>query len=321
MVRAGEAFGHDELACIVQDNSTRTSSLLPSDILSDSTGAWEDPCRPSLGFTSGLSGDELYKRAHARALIRKSIKKLQDRHGVKGGAPDAGVYTDPPTGADGKAIAAHYARMTPSPPKASPRSSGSKRKSSFTGNNDIPNVGLFNPNHYSSPFVWDTSELENTPYGRSSEYLRNSLIKLGSYTDKNIAKKARADVSVENLTLCQDGKSTFVRSTQEIDWAQAADMFEDVVPAEKAKSCTNQHVKHGGSGPAGVGSTITAPICRKRDFIDIGSGSDSNGEEEERTDEMILESHQKVLVKIKEKIDKMISIRSQSQDRTRHRSR
>jgi hypothetical protein len=318
MVRSGEALGHDELACIVQDNSTKTSSLLPSDILSDSTGAWEDPCRPLLGFTPGLSGDELNKRAHARAIIRKSLKKLQDRHGIKGGAPDAGVYMEPPTGADGKAVAAHYARMTPSPPKASPRSSGSKRKASFVEASSIPNVALFNPNHYSSPFVWDTNEVENMPYGRSSEYFGNSFIKSVMSGGKFVAKKARVDVS-KDLPLNQDTSTTFVRSTQEIDWTNAADMFEDVVPVEKTKGGTS-HDAHGHSAPVVVGSTIIAPFCRKKALSEIESDSDSDIEGLERTDEMILESHQNVLIKIKEKFDTMMSMRSQSQERSRQRS-
>ena len=317
MIRSGEALGHDELACIVQDNSTKTSTLLPSDILSDSTGAWEDPCRPLLGFTPGLSGDELNKRAHARAIIRKSLKKLQDRHGIKGGAPDAGVYMDPPTGADGKAIAAHYARMTPSPPKASPRTSGSKRKASFVEGCQIPNIALFNPNHYSSPFVWDTSEVENMPYGRSSQYFRNNVINLAMSGGEFGPKKARMGVS--QVLPSNEDVFTFCRSTQEIDWTKAADMFEDVVPVEKSKNGAS-HEAHGHGAPIVVGSTIIAPFCRTKALSEIESDNDSDIEELRRTDKMILESHQNVLIKIKEKFDKMMSMRSQSQERSRQRS-
>ena len=45
MIRAGAALGYDDLGEIVQDDSTKCSSQMPFDILSDATGAWEDPCR------------------------------------------------------------------------------------------------------------------------------------------------------------------------------------------------------------------------------------------------------------------------------------
>ena len=93
MVRAGEVFGYEDLCDIVQHEGTATSSCMPFDILNDSTGAWEDPCRPALGFIPGLNGDELNKRAHSRALLQKSLKKLQDRHGIKGGTPNGGCYS------------------------------------------------------------------------------------------------------------------------------------------------------------------------------------------------------------------------------------
>lgn len=56
MVRAGEALGHHELFEHVHDADLMASTMLPYDIYSDDSGAWEDTCRPKGGFTVGLTG-------------------------------------------------------------------------------------------------------------------------------------------------------------------------------------------------------------------------------------------------------------------------
>jgi hypothetical protein len=101
MVRAGEAIGHGELFEVVQNEEVNASTMIPYDVFTDESGAWEDPYRPIEGYTQNLSGDDLMRRAHARAMIQKSLKKLQDRHNIRGGTPNPGPYTDPPSSASG----------------------------------------------------------------------------------------------------------------------------------------------------------------------------------------------------------------------------
>uniref|UniRef100_A0A7S4N115 Uncharacterized protein n=1 Tax=Odontella aurita TaxID=265563 RepID=A0A7S4N115_9STRA len=190
MVRAGEAFGHEDVCEIVQDEVAMASSLLPHDIFNDHTGAWEDPCRPESGYISGLTGDELTWRAHARALIQKSLKKLQERYGAKGGTPHAGPYRDTPssgmpgsTTRPGDTLASGRGSIAKTPPSLQ-RSSSSLKPSSLkrkaSAMEKAPNVICFDtgsapttsktaimaPNHYSSPLIWDCDAIENKPYGR-----------------------------------------------------------------------------------------------------------------------------------------------------------
>ena len=94
IVRAGEALGHGSLFEAVQNESCGVSTMIPYDVFTDESGAWEDPCRPRIGYTEGLTGDEVVRRAHARAMIQKSLKKLQDRQSVKGGTQIPGPYVD-----------------------------------------------------------------------------------------------------------------------------------------------------------------------------------------------------------------------------------
>ena len=76
VVRAGEALGHEDICDVAQDEAAKASTLMPYDFFDDELGAWEDPCRPSGGFIAGLTGDELVHRAHARAMLQKSMRRL-----------------------------------------------------------------------------------------------------------------------------------------------------------------------------------------------------------------------------------------------------
>ena len=345
MIRAGEALGYEDLCDVVQNESTMTSTLLSFDILSDSTGAWEDPCRPSCGFIRGLSSDELSRKAHARAHIQKSLKKLQDRHGIKGGTPNAGPYTDPQNMQGGPSGVSYsgYGNL-PSPrlsPSLSRSSSGLKRKSSL-GTSDISGAlsnsnssaaaALFNPNHYSSPFLWDNDHPENMPYGRhdfNERRLRStSDLRLTSMGGKVGSKRARTNSSSKE----KDGKKqncNEICSTQEIKWSRVASMFRPVSlgsSVDKSSSSSKSKPKpmHSHSAPAVVsGSTIFAPFCRKLEDSSLSEASDGDGsetEEEDISDETLVKNHQKVLDGMKEKLDAMMEIRQQYQDRTRGRS-
>jgi len=313
MVRAGEALGYDDLGEIVQDESTKTSTLLPFDILSDSSGAWEDPCRPNRGFIPGLDSDELFKRAHSRSIIQKSLKKLQDRHSIKGGVSNAGPYADVQPSDQGKlTIKAANGVTSISPPKSSPRSSsGSKRKGSYSlssgmgggSSGDIFGSSiLFNPNHYSSPFVWDTDDIENTPYGRES---RNSKMRLsskrprlGSSTGLSSLSISPSPMLVEKEEILSQDPNTdednqsnkddikdsndvlhpsnqFHRSTHEIEWSSVARMFRPVLITEKSSS-SSSHNNHHHSVAVPAGSTIIAPFCRKLTPPDGSNSSDED---------------------------------------------
>jgi len=163
MVRAGEAIGHERMCDMIQsyegeniDGSNLAmecgiSTLLPYDIIVDDQGWWQDPGRFEGGFTPGLTAQELLRRAHARAQIQRSLFKIQEKHGIKGGAKSAGVYGEP-------------AASTAQAP-ISPAARGVKRK--FLLAQEVNQSNSFShPPHYSAPLVIDTDDIENTPYGR-----------------------------------------------------------------------------------------------------------------------------------------------------------
>lgn len=331
MIRAGEVFGYENhgLGDIAQDEDTKSSTLLPFDILGDSFGAWEDPCRPAGGFIPGLDSDELFKRAHARAIIQKSLKKLQDRHLIKGGTPSAGPYADVQPSDQGKlTIKTANGVSNISPPKPSPRaSSGSKRKLSISSAADVSGSAAFNPTHYSSPFVWDTNDIENTPYGRSSQFenrFKRPRLSFGTFLQDTVITEEECAHETNNDIDGRDEENN-IRSTHEIEWSSVAQMFEPVVINEKTLSRTIIDHHHSIAVPAG--STIIAPFCRKvtlsdiaqnqEDFCTISDDDDSESEEEELDDEKILESHQNVLNHIKEKFTAMMQVRQEIQDRLR----
>jgi hypothetical protein len=303
MVRAGAALGYDDLGEIVQDESTQTSSQLPFDILIDATGAWEDPCRSKRGYGTNLDSDALLKRAHARAMIQRSLKRLQDRYGIKGGTKSAGPYSESFDQASPKCL---------SSPRPSPRS-GNKRKASFSSADFLKNMNaaattaLFNPNHFSAPFIWDDT-VENTPYGRHGAILNGRLRSPSVMGDKLLPTSKRLKTT--------DDDAQNLRSTCAIEWEEVARMFEDVKPIEKTSSSrANDH-----NVAVPLGSTIFAPFCRKIDPEELPSDSDSDAEEENLEDNYILSGHQKVLDSIKDKFDMMMKIRQEYQDRTRRLS-
>lgn len=324
MIRSGEALGYDDLGELVQDELTNTSTLLPFDIISDNF-EWEDPCRPIGGFIPGLDSDELFKRAHARAMIQKSLKKLQDRHLIKGGIAKGGPYADiQPSDQSKLAIKASNGVSSVSPPKASPRSScGTKRKSSISSIADTNHIpAVFHPNHYSSPFVWDTDTIENTPYGRFSQY-NHGYKRLRQTSFQQVQTDVDTDEDnhqMADFITSKNDNDGNLRSTREIEWSNVARLFRPVMITEKSSRIVDHH-----SVAVPAGSTIIAPFCRKVAFHKTGtkelytiSDDDSDSDtEEEMDDEKILESHQEVLSHIREKFDAMILVRQQIQERQR----
>ncbi len=326
LIRACEAIGYDEVGEIVQNESTMSSSQMPFDILSDASGAWEDPCRPISGYTTSSAGDELMKRAHARAMIQRSLKKLQDRHNIRGGTPSAGPYSD--------AINAHGSKgitSPPPPPRPSPRS-GSKRKTSSSSGADgirsmnaAATAALFAPNHHSVPFIWDADDVENNPYGRFAE------IKTGRHRSPSTISRSgpfgAKRLKTSTSTTSNDGGNdeaiqSKITCTRALEWSSVAEMFQNVVAVEKPNRSTD-HDDHNVAVP--LGSTIFAPFCRKIDKNLTLSEEDSeedadDNSEENLDDEHILNAHQKVLNTIKDKFDTMMRIRQEYQERSRRAS-
>ena len=74
IVKSGEILGHEDLAELVQDEEFLVSSLFVHDVILNGVGkAWEDPGRPTLGFTPGLNSKDLIQRAHARAQLQRYL--------------------------------------------------------------------------------------------------------------------------------------------------------------------------------------------------------------------------------------------------------
>ena len=271
VVRAGEALGHEDICDVAQDEAAKASTLMPYDFFDDELGAWEDPCRPSGGFIAGLTGDELVHRAHARAMLQKSMRRLQDRYAIKGGTLSAGPYADvmPTTDAMGAAAAASLKS-----PSLSRSSSGLKRKSSFSsiesGGGGSRNA-LFRPAHYSAPLLWDCEDIDNLPYGRHTEInftargrspsmaryggfnfsssslerpmkRRRSSVASGAEDDGSVtpmsASPAPEDSTSGSLPGAADedvANDPLPRSTVEIEWTHVADMFEPVALDDGSK--------------------------------------------------------------------------------------
>lgn len=258
LVRAGEALGHEEIFDFAQDEPAQASTMLPYDFFAeDVLGTWEDPCRPPGGFTSGLTGEEWVNRAHAQAMIRKSLKKLQDRYGIKGGAPNAGPYVDRAGSKDVASSSGSGGGTRSSPPSRQP--SGLKRKASFSASSSDGGFGLsssghtmFNASHYSAPLNWDADLVENKPYGKRSSSGSAAASGGCSGGRQRSASKGRRSPSPSSLRINPSpeddahsarrdrrallGGGEGARTTFEIEWAGVASMFVAVDSTERKPS-------------------------------------------------------------------------------------
>jgi hypothetical protein len=337
MVRAGEALGHEELFEQVQDEDTLTSTMIPYDIFTEESGAWEDPCRAKEEFGANLTGDDLMRRAHARAMIQKSLKKLQDRHNIRGGAPVAGPYADPPP--DSNASGAGSAAGVERPQYQRTPSDSLKRKASFsiasqssfdrsTGVAVATTMALYNPRHYLAPLFWDADNVENTPYGKHMKGFRQSLFSSGRQsfsedvgdsqsTSKKRLRVSRADsVSISCPPTDEDSLS-LPRSTQEVAWVDVAQIFKPVALAGP----TTPTARSGDDDePETSARMIIAPFCRKVERPPAMGDDEGLGEEEDISDEAVLARHRVVLDRMKHKLDKVMEARQQGQQRDRNRS-
>lgn len=324
MVRAGEALGHGKLFETVQDEDVMASSMIPYDIFTDESGLWEDPGKPEDHFTHGLSGDDLVRRAHARAMIRKSLRKLQDRHSIRGGTPTYGPYVDASTAHSSASVGASEYSKTQQASTA-PRS-GFKRKAYSiseppvppgTGSAHAKSSTVYNPNHVSAPLDWDADDLENSIYGRYArgDRARSSSMSL-SRGDPRGGKKTKRSMSMSaESTLSAgldstDGEITNLRSTREIEWADVAGVFQNVELPKKSKASAQEK-------PAA--RTIIAPFCRQVENEPVVE--DESDTEEDLSEETVLKNHQTVLDDMKAKLSAYLETRKEQQERRKQKSK
>jgi hypothetical protein len=326
MVRAGEALGHGELFEVAQNEEVNVSTMIPYDVFTDETGAWEDPCRPLNGFTPNLTGDDLMRQAHARAMIQKSLKKLQDRHNIKGGTQISGAYTDPPNAG----VASDSNKSMANSSSASTPKGSLKRRSSFaeppvpagTGSAVATSWSLYDPRHFSAPLSWTSDAVENMPYGKHNSATRPRSLSLAQFAlalpNRGRGKHSRS-TSVASSEQAQDEESKehiddgpMKRSTHEIPWADVAGIFQNVGPGTPKQPDVPATPK---------AKTIFAPFVRKVGIDEVQVDSDNESDEEEDLQEAsILGRHQIVLDRMKEHLSSFLEARQRSQEKRKSRS-
>mmetsp|Transcript_7401 Transcript_7401/g.11620 ORF Transcript_7401/g.11620 Transcript_7401/m.11620 type:complete len:1964 (+) Transcript_7401:138-6029(+) len=333
MVRAGEALGHGELFELVQDEDVSASTMIPYDIFSDETGAWEDPCRRINGFSPNLTGEDLVRQAHARAMIVKSLKKMQDRNNIKGGTSTAGPYIDKTT----KQAQAEDIKIG-NPQQRAPTGSLRRRSASWT-DSSIKGIGSgkaikeahYRPRHVSTPLFWDENAIENLPYGKYENGNRPRAFSTNSLSPGNDESNAdgKRHVSLPSNATPQPhvkvaGQGGSRRSTEEIVWSEVACVFKIVdigapvtTPRRRTSKLSPQPVEQP-KNP--LPKTIIAPFCNRIDDSKI-SIAESDSEEEDITDKTILARHTVVLNKMKERLDKFMEGRTTAGQRARQRAK
>ncbi|GAX19806.1 hypothetical protein FisN_11Lh334 [Fistulifera solaris] len=338
MVRAGEALGHDKLFEIVQNEELLVCTMIPYDVFTDENGEWEDPCKVDTGFTPGESGEELIRRAHARAMFHKSLRKLQDRHSIRGGVSDHGPYAD---GSD----ALREANVT----KASIAYTrvGLKRRHSLsepppppgTGSVQAPSWAVYQPQHVSEPLEWQSHLLENKPYGRHRRGNddRKHSFSFGGARDGSF-KKAKKSDDTDNIPSADVIKveeevsaDTIPKSTFEIKWGDLAGIFQRVELPRSRRSSSSRQLKKSESHDDNKSikpRTIFAPFCRpithisdlERQLTEAASEDyEEEDEEEDISDETVLAHHQLVLDEMKAKIQAYMDAKKTQKEQKRMR--
>ena len=292
IIRAGEALGHEDVCEIAQNERCRASTLLPYDFFHDHTGLWEEPCRPNSGFHPDTTGKELRRRAHAKTVIQKSMKKLQDCLGLQGGIKDGGPY-----------FSTSSANAASPSPSSSPtakeavlirtNSSSLKRKGSQTWDTTVmPGTGItgvpdsiFDPGHWIEPMLWNNDSRDNTPYGRHQVGLRPSIYSVGGSLSESKWKRLKPfPPELQN------------RSTHEIKWEDVASMF-------LHGGSTRKIMLDLGGDSGSKKKNIIAPFVRSFDNAQLNANADEvQYLEEDISDETMLKRHQDVLDNMSKKI-------------------
>jgi len=330
MVRAGDALGHDTLAEIVADDDLKISSLLPYDIFKDETGLWEDPCRPEGGFTQNSTGDVLTKVAHARAMIQKSLRRLQDRHHIKMGTPNFGAYADFANGqshalSSGPGGANSSGKSVSSAGGGTPKSTWSRKKVSSvlegpvpsgTGSAQATSWALYVPKHFSAPLEWNMGLTENSPYGRNTAERRSSASLNPAGQNASVNKLKTKNKKAPAGDSGASKKTHIIRSTHEIDWKVVAGSFHRVkLPGGGGISSHSR-----AAPPTASVQNIVSPFCRKLEGSPVASDDESDGEED-LSDEAVLQRHLIVLENMKDKLSAFMEARKKQQERRKNRQK
>jgi hypothetical protein len=331
MVRAGEALGHGSLFEAVQNERYGVSTMIPYDVFTDESYAWEDPCRPALGFSAGLTGDEMMRRAHARAMIQKSLKKLQERHNIKGGTPISGPYMD-----QGAASTSNSLSKTGS---TTPRGTTQRRRSfsdapihQGSGAAAATSSSLYDPKHSCPSLEWKADDADNSPYGRHNKDTRTrslsiaqgaAVMRLSGKGGKGLRRQnsgRQNSGDVEQIPVSSkkgEEQSTGTRkSTNEIPWKDVAGIFQQVQLPGTMKEKQEVETKK----LLVKDITIFAPVVRKRISTPDADNEDSS-DEEDLSDEAVLARHQVVLNEMKEKLTAIQESRKKLQDRRKSRDK
>jgi hypothetical protein len=320
--------------------------MIPYDVFTDESGGWEDPCRPLLGFTEGLTGDELMRRGHTRAMIQKSLKKLQDRQNVKGGAQIAGPYID--TGSSS-------ASSTGSKASSAARGGSHRRRSSASepsiqtgsGSAIATSWALYEPNHQSPPLEWNANAIHNSAYGRHNMGTRPRSLSLAQGAavlrhSGKVPRRRRSSSSIpvpvvsavqqkEQVVVLDKSSNEEVNvkpkprdvgsriSTREIPWGDIAGIFQKVQLPDAIKEQKEKEAKLSAKE-----RTIFAPVVRKLDSIPVidDEEEESDDEEEDLTDETILARHRVVLDRMKARLTFVLeNNKKRNQDRRKSRDK
>ena len=328
MVRAGEALGHGSLFEAVQNEKYDVSTMIPYDVFTDESYAWEDPCRPSMGFTEGLTGDEMMRRAHARAMIQKSLKKLQERHNIRGGTPQPGPYVDqsassfhPPSGRSGS--------NTPRGSLQRRRSFSENQFQQGSGSAAATTAAVYDPKHTCPPLQWVPNVLENTPYGRHNKRtIPRSLSATqgaavmrqsgrGGKGSRQRRSSRESDSQVAPSLSANDGNESpnvSRRSTREIPWKDVASIFQPVQLPGTLKEKKDLEAKK----LSPKDRTIVAPVVKNLSSVPF-IGREESSDEEDISDEAVLARHQVVLNEMKVKLTAIQESRRKSMDRRKNR--
>lgn len=313
IVRAGVALGHENVCEIAQDEECRASTLLPYDFFHDNVGVWEEPCRPASGYHPSIGGDELKKQAHARSVIQKTLKRLQNSLGLKGGIFDGGPYFPmPPTKAKATAPVAPSA----APPLVRTTSGPLKRRGSYEfagASGSGPSDTLFNPDHHVVPMVWNSNDVSNLPYGQ------HQLDNDGMPSTSNEKKRKLSHSNDGTPADCAAALTVQNRSTHEVEWEDVANMF------FHGGSTRNIDVNYDFGSSDHLGKKkIFAPFVTSFDRTTLASKQEAENDEsdsdEDISDETILKRHQDVLDEMKLKLDAALENRKRlSEQRGRKR--
>ena len=328
MVRAGEALGHGSLFEAVQNEKYGVSTMIPYDVFTDESYAWEDPCRPAEGFSEGLTGDEMMRRAHARAMIQKSLKKLQERHNIKGGTPQPGPYVDQSISSSTPA----FGRTG----SATPRGNSQRRRSyseiqlhQGSGSAAATSAAVYDPKHNCPPVKWVPNILENTPYGRHNKRTSPQSLSLtqgaavmrqsgkGAKGNRRRSASRQSDPKLTPALSADSGNETSdasCRSTKEIPWKDVAGIFQAVQLPGTLKEKKDLEAKK----LSAKDRTIFAPIVKNSSSVPVLDGEESS-EEEDLSDEAVLARHQVVLNEMKVKLMAIQESRKKNMDRRKSR--